>query len=87
MKKKNYKTLAGALAIVVFYLTAAIVFAYVILEAMARATNTHATLFDNWWQTLLFVADILFVGGAVACFVMHFRTKKAANVQITEEQQ
>lgn len=72
MKKKNYKTLAGALAIVVFYLTAAIVFAYVILEAMAHATNTHATLFDNWWQTLLFVADVICVGGIVFCVVMLF---------------
>ena len=70
MKKKNYKTLAGALAIVVFYLTAAIVISYVILEAMARATNTHATLFDSWWQTLLFVADVLGAAGIVFCIVM-----------------
>ncbi len=87
MKKLPWKLFAWICVEVAFFLTFGIVVAFLILNGIAGATSGGITLFTNWWQTLLFVADILFVGSAVACFVMHFRTKKAANVQITEEQQ
>lgn len=70
MKKIRWGVAAGICAIAVFYLTAGIIVAFVILNAVAAQTNTAATLFDNWWQTLIFVSDIVFVIGLCGSAVM-----------------
>lgn len=59
MKKTPWGILAGAFMIATFYLTIGIIISYFILGAIADATSINATIFDTWWQTLLFVADII----------------------------
>ena len=77
MKKVPWNLLAWICLEVAFFLTFGIVVAFLILNGIAGATSGSITIFTNWWQTLLFVADVLFVGGAVACFVMKYRVRKS----------
>lgn len=77
MKKIPWGILTGICAILVFYLTASVVGGFFILNSIAGQTNTSATLFDNWWQTLLFILDVIFIMGMVASMVMFFLKKKS----------
>lgn len=70
MKKIPWGLAAGICAIAVFYLTASVIVAFVILNSVAAQTNTAATLFDTWWQTLVFVLDIAAVLGLVGSLAM-----------------
>lgn len=73
MKKIPWGLAAGICAIVVFYLTAGVIVAFMILNSVAAQTNNAATLFDTWWQTLIFVLDIVAaaaLAGSVAMFVL-----------------
>ena len=84
MKKIRWGLAAGICAIAVFYLTAGVIVAFVILNAVAAQTNTAATLFDNWWQTLIFVCDLAFIiglCGSVAMFVLGKVKGKSKNLQ------
>lgn len=76
MKKLHWGLFAWICLEVAFFLTFGIVVAFLILNGIAGATSGSITIFTNWWQTLLFIADVLFVGGAVACFVMKHLAKK-----------
>ena len=66
MKKKiPYGFFAGLSGILVFYLTAAIIVVFVILNRREAETNSSASLFGTWYQILLFVLDLIFVASAV----------------------
>lgn len=68
--KIPWNILAGAFAIAVFYTTAGIIAAYIVLNGIAGATGDKITIFHEWWQTLLFLADIIFVIGLAGSVVM-----------------
>lgn len=66
MKKKiPYGFFAGLSGILAFYLTAAIIVVFVILNRIEAETNGSANLFGTWYQILLFVLDLIFVASAV----------------------
>lgn len=65
-----YGIIAGACAIVVFFATVGIIVAYFVLGGIAGATGATVTIFDNWWQVLLFVADIIFFVGFIASLAL-----------------
>ena len=71
MKKTPWGIIAGICFIALFYVTAGIVAAYIILNAIAAATNHSIGLFENWWQTLLFVFDLILAIGFVGSLVMY----------------
>ena len=70
MKKIHWGIFIGVFAIITFYATFAIIFAYLLLNAIEAETSGYATLFDNWWQTLLFVVDVISVIGLLASITM-----------------
>ena len=75
LQKVRWGAVAGTSFIELFYLTAGIVAAYIILNAVAGATNDAVGLFDNWWQTLLFVLDVV-VALLFVCSVVMFVLKR-----------
>ena len=78
MKKKKipWGVLFWVCAEIAFFLTLAVVVAFIILNAIAGATSGGVTLFTNWWQTVLFIADVLIVACLVFCAVMYFTKGK-----------
>lgn len=69
-KKKPWVFLTGLCGIIAFYLTVAVVAVFMVLDRIEAETNGHATLFGTWWQTLLFIADIVFVCGVAVFSVL-----------------
>lgn len=69
-KKKPWVFLTGLCGILVFYLTVAVIAAFMVLDRIEAETNGHTTLFGTWWQTLLFIADIVCVCGAAVFAVL-----------------
>lgn len=75
-KKFPWGIIAGACAIAVFYATAAIIILFMVGSGVKGQTNETASLFDEWYQTLLFVADLIFFLAMAASSVMSVLTKK-----------
>lgn len=69
-KKRHWGFFAGLCGIFVFYLTVAVVAVTLILGRIEAETNGSANLFGTWYQTLMFVADLVFLLGMIACIVM-----------------
>lgn len=84
MKKVPWGILSGVFAGLVFYLTVGVVAAYLVLNGIAGATSGSVTLFSNWWQTVLFIADVVFGLGFLASIVM-FILKAAGKFDQREE--
>lgn len=78
MQSKNniFKIAIWAFALAVIYLTVGVIVSYVILEQIAQAINAHATLFGEWYQTLMFILDIVCFIGLVGSIVMFIITKE-----------
>lgn len=78
-KAKNvpFGIISGSLGIVAFFSVIGTVVAYAITSGMAAQTNRTATLFDNWYQTLLFVAVTVSVIGCAASLVFYCLKKRA----------
>lgn len=60
LKKIPYVIIIGTSAILVFYMTLTLIVTYIIFNGVAAATGDSVTIFDTWWQTLLFVLDLVF---------------------------
>lgn len=75
MKKIPWGILAGVLFGLMFYVTAGIVAAFLVLNGIAGATSGSITLFTNWWQSLLFVVDVILVLGFAGSLVMFILKK------------
>lgn len=85
MKKKiPWGVFAGLCGIFAFYLTAIVVVCFVIFKEVAANTGQVATLFDSWWQTLLFILDIVMLVGFVA-FITLFIIKKKGEKNESKE--
>lgn len=76
LKKIPWSIIAGAAAIAVFYATAAVIVLYVVYSGIEGQTNGTASLFGNWYQTLLFIADIVFALVMAGASVMAVLKKK-----------
>lgn len=86
MKKKPYYLFAWLLAEAVFFLTIAVVALYIVLNSIAGATSGSITLFTNWYQTLLFVLDVVCVLGiGVFVFLSIMQKKKLKKGDKTNE--
>lgn len=84
--KVPFGALAGFCGVFAFYLTAAVIAAFQVLDRIEAETNNHATLFGNWWQTLLFVLDMVFIAGMIvlAVFaVLQYRKTRAERAAVT----
>ncbi|MCI8613179.1 MAG: hypothetical protein HFE48_05750 [Clostridia bacterium] len=69
IKKIPFSILAGVCAMLTFFGVAAFIAAHIYLNGVAAQTGETVSMFANWWQTLLFVADIVFVAGLISCSV------------------
>ena len=76
MKKIPWGIMAGACAIAAFFTVVATIALYVIFGGIAAMTNATASLFDEWYQVLLFVAAVISVLGLIGTTVMYFVTAK-----------
>ena len=70
MRKVPWGIIAGICGLVVFFSTVGIIAAYVVLNNIAVQTGMAATLFDEWYQVLLFLVDILFALGLIGSVVL-----------------
>ena len=75
-KKFPWGVFAWIFAEIAFFLTLGVIAAYVILNAIAGATSGGITLFTNWWQTVLFAADVLMAVACLFCIVKHAANKR-----------
>lgn len=73
MKKLPWGILSGALAMLSSFLLVAVIVIYVANVMTAELNKTVFTIFDTWYQTLLFVALLLCFAGMVFCLVMYIR--------------
>lgn len=78
MKKVPWGIIAGICAIIAFFAVVGTVAAFLVLDGIAGATNMSATLFDEWYQTILFVMSILSVLGLIASVVMWVLCKRGS---------
>lgn len=83
MRKVPWGIFAGICAMVVFFSTVGVIAAFIILNSIAGQTHTVATMFDEWWQTALFVVDIIFAIGFVVSLVMYIRNAIAGRREET----
>lgn len=60
LKKIPWGIIAGFCGIIVFFSTAGVIAADLILSAIGGATQDAAGLFGTWYQVLLFTADVIF---------------------------
>ena len=69
LKKVPWGSLIAIFAFLAIILLAAVVGIWFVLDSIAQQTHNNATLFDNWWQVLMFIVDILsFVGLGISIF-------------------
>ena len=69
-KNIRWGIIGGACVILVFYLTVAFIAAWMILDKIAAQTSHSASALGTWWQVTIFVLDIVFALGAVACYAL-----------------
>lgn len=78
LTKIPFGIFAGASAILLFYSLLGTIVAYLILDAIAAVTTTRATLFDEWYQVLLFIGVIVGAVLFVASITMYILVKVKA---------
>lgn len=78
MKKIPWMSLGFLSATYTFFLTIAIVVIYFVLQGIAGATSGSISIFQEWYQILLFILDVIFCALSILCFVMYFIKRKEA---------
>lgn len=76
MKKRPFGFLVGLCVILIFYFTVGLVASHLILSAIAAQTRNTVSIFDTWWQTTMFVLDILTFLGLGYLIVSQILAKK-----------
>ena len=73
LKKMRWGIVAGVAAIIVVFATVAFIALGIILGGVAAQTNEVAGMFDEWYQVLLFVVDVVcgvIMIGSIVLFVL-----------------
>jgi len=72
LKKVPWGVLSWIFGIFVFYLTLGVWGAQFVFAQINGQTGQVATIFDSWWQVLMFIADIIFAllfAGSLGAYV------------------
>ncbi len=77
MKKVPYGIIASVCAMITFFATAGLILAYFILNGVAAETGDTVSFLADWWQIVLFVADLLSAIAAVACLVLFLLRRRS----------
>ena len=77
VSKAPWGTIAGVFGIFCFYLSAAVFGVYFVFTQINGQAGQGTTLFDSWWQTALFVADV--VSAVLFIFFLFLFIKKRSN--------
>lgn len=92
LKKMPWGIVAGVAAIIVVFATVAFIALGIILGGVAGQTNEVAGMFDEWYQVLLFVVDIVcgvIMIGSIVLFVLKklgkFDGKKVTEGKVDED--
>lgn len=80
-KRGKYGIFAGLLFVIIFYVTIGYVGSFIIMSSVAGQIHATITMFDNWWQILLFIVDVLAICALVFCLIMRFRKPKTQSVK------
>ena len=70
-----YGIIAGACGMIVFFSTLGLIVAYAVLSGIEGEMMRTVSFFENWWQVLLFVVDVIAAVAAIASLAM-FIVKK-----------
>ena len=81
--KLPWGAFAGVLAMIISFVTIAVAALYIVADALAIEGAETATLFDTWYQTGLFIFDMLCVAGFIVCLI--FAIMKRKNVKSDTE--
>lgn len=84
LEKVPWGIFAGASGILCFYLTVAVFGIQFVFAQVNGQTGQAATIFDTWWQTLIFVFDIVCViifVSALTLFILKKVSRKNGGVQ------
>ena len=71
VKKMPLGIISGASGIVAFFSIIGIIIAYVISSGIAAQTNKTVTIFETWWQTLLFIVALISIVIAIGTLVLY----------------
>ena len=88
-KKIPIGIISGAFGMVAFFATVGLIIGYLVVAGIAGQTMRTASFFENWWQVLIFVADLISVIIAVGSLVMYILkkvyTNRAENAEVENE--
>ena len=74
-KKVPFGIISGACGMIVFFSTLGLIVAYAVLSGIEGEMMRTVSFFENWWQVLLFVVDVIAAVAAIASLAM-FIVKK-----------
>ena len=75
-KKLPWGTIAAIGTILVLLLTGGIIGCWYVLNAIAAQTHNSVTIFDTWWQILMFVADLVLIPTTILSYALFFKFRK-----------
>ena len=84
MRKKLWTFLAGFCGIIAFYSIIGVIALYIVFDIIAAETSQDASLFDYWYQTLLFIIAILSTIG-LATFITMICIDNRKNKEVSDE--
>ena len=77
--------LAGIFGIFSFYDTIGVVALYIINSKVSAQTSQTATLFDTWYQTSMFILDIVFVIIFLSSLFFYIKSKIGKKKELKNE--
>ena len=88
-EKIPFGIISGAFGMVAFFATVGLIIGYLVVAGIAGQTMRTVSFFENWWQVLIFVADLISVIIAVGSLVMYILkkvyTNRAENAEVENE--
>ena len=78
-KKIPFGIISGAFGMVVFFATVGLIIGYLVVAGIAGQTMRTVSMFENWWQVLIFVVDLISAIIAVGSLVMYILKKVYTN--------
>ena len=88
-KKIPFGIISGAFGMVVFFATVGLIIGYLVVAGIAGQTMRTVSIFENWWQVLIFVVDLISAIIAVGSLAMYILkkvyTNRAENAEVENE--